>query len=63
METGWLVAGSVTVAALTLLLLSGGPPALARMTAALGGNVPAVHVLRTIDAIRLGVGRYYAPWR
>jgi len=60
METGWVAAGSVTVAALTLLLLSGGPPALARMTAALGGNVPAVHVLRTIDAIRLGVGRYYS---
>jgi predicted PurR-regulated permease PerM len=59
METGWVAAGSVTVAALTLLLLSAGPPALARMTAALGGNVPAVHVLRTIDAIRLGVGRYY----
>ena len=60
METGWVAAGSVTVAALTLLLLSGGPPALARLTAALGGNVPAVHVLRTIDAIRLGVGRYYS---
>ncbi len=59
-ETGWLVAGLITVAALTLLLLSTGPPALARMTAALGGNVPAVHVLQTIDAIRLEVGRYYA---
>ena len=59
-ETGWLVAGLVTVAALTLLLLSTGPPALARMTAALGGNVPAVRVLQTIDAIRLEVGRYYA---
>ena len=59
-ETGWLAAGLVTVAALTLLLLSTGPPALARMTAALGGNVPAVRVLQTIDAIRLEVGRYYA---
>ena len=59
-ETGWLAAGLVTVAALTVLLLSAGPPALARMTAALGGNVPAVRVLQTIDAIRLEVGRYYA---
>jgi len=58
-ETGSVAAGLVTVAALTLLLLSAGPPALARMTAALGGNVPAVRVLQSIDAIRLEVGRYY----
>jgi predicted PurR-regulated permease PerM len=58
-ETGRVAAGLVTVAALTLLLLSVGPPALARMTAALGGNVPAVHVLRTIAAIRLEMARYY----
>ncbi len=57
--TGWVLMGIVTVAALTLLLLSAGPPTLARMTAALGGNLHAVQVLHTIDAIRLEVGRYY----
>jgi predicted PurR-regulated permease PerM len=58
-ETGWLAGASVTVAVLTLLLLSAGPPTLARMTAALGGNWHAVQVLRTIDAIRVEMGRYY----
>jgi predicted PurR-regulated permease PerM len=58
-DTGWVLGGIVTVAALTLLLLSAGPPTLARMTAALGGDWHSVHVLRTIDAIRVEVGRYY----
>jgi predicted PurR-regulated permease PerM len=58
-DTGWLVGAVVTVAVLTLFLLSAGPPALARMMAALGGNVQATHVMRTIDAIRVEVGRYY----
>ncbi len=58
-DTGWLAGAVVTVAVLTLLLLSAGPPALARMMAALGGNVQATHVMRTIDAIRVEVGRYY----
>jgi predicted PurR-regulated permease PerM len=59
-ETGWVVGGTVTVAALTLLLLATGPPTLASMTAALGANWHAVQVLQTIDAIRLEVGRYYS---
>jgi predicted PurR-regulated permease PerM len=58
-ETGWVLAGIVTVTALTLLLLSAGPGTLARMTAALGGNLHAVQVLHTIDAIRVALGRYY----
>lgn len=58
-ETGWLVAGTATVMAFTLLLLAAGPPTLARMTAALAGDLHAVHVLRIIDAIRVEVGRYY----
>jgi predicted PurR-regulated permease PerM len=58
-ETGWVLAGVVTVTALTLLLLSAGPGTLARMTAALGGNWHAVQVLQTIDAIRVALGRYY----
>ncbi len=58
-QTGWLAAGLVTVVVLTLLLLSAGPPTLAHMMAALGNNWQAVHVLRTIDAVRIEVGRYY----
>ena len=58
-ETGWVAGGIVTVGVLTLLLLSAGPPTLARMMAALGGNLQAVHVLKTIDAVRVEVGRYY----
>jgi len=57
--TGWLAAGLTTTAALTLLLLASGPPTLARMTAALGGNWHAMQVLRTIEAIRLELARYY----
>jgi predicted PurR-regulated permease PerM len=59
-ETSWVLGGTVTVAALTLLLLATGPPTLATMTAALGANWHAVRVLKTIDAIRVGVGRYYS---
>jgi predicted PurR-regulated permease PerM len=58
-ETGWVVGGVVTVGVLTLLLLSAGPPTLARMMAAVAGNLPAVHMLKTIDAVRVEVGRYY----
>ena len=58
-ETGWLAGGVVTVVVLTLLILSAGPATLARMMSALNGNWQAVHVLRTIDAIRVEVGRYY----
>ncbi|HUI62256.1 MAG TPA: AI-2E family transporter [Steroidobacteraceae bacterium] len=59
-ETGWVVGGTVTVAALTLLLLATGPPTLATMTAALAAHWHAVQVLQTIDAIRVEVGRYYS---
>lgn len=58
-ETGFVIGGIVTVAILTLFLLSAGPPTLARMTAALASNWHAVKVLRTIEAIRVEVGRYY----
>lgn len=59
-ETGWALGMVVTVMALTLLLLAAGPPALARMTAAMAGNVHAVHVLHIIESIRVEVGRYYS---
>jgi predicted PurR-regulated permease PerM len=58
-ETGWVVGAIVTVMVLTLLLLAAGPPTLARMTAALAGDLHAVRALRIIDAIRVEVGRYY----
>lgn len=50
---------TVTVVILSLFLLSGGPPMLARMAASLADHVQAVNVLRIIDAIRSEVGRYY----
>jgi len=50
---------TLTVVILSLFLLSGGPPMLARMAASLADDVQAVHVLRIIDAIRSEVGRYY----
>ena len=51
---------TLTVVILSLFLLSGGPPMLARMAASLADDLQAVHVLRVIDAIRSEVGRYYA---
>ena len=49
-----------TVMILTLFLLAAGPPVLARMTAALAGELRARQLLRTIEAVRSQVGRYYA---
>ena len=57
--TGSTLASILTVVILTLFLLSGGPPMLARMTASLGSNLQASHVLKVIDAIRIELGRYY----
>jgi predicted PurR-regulated permease PerM len=57
--TGATLADIVTVVILTLFLLSGGPPMLARMAASLGSDLQAVHALRVIDAIRSELGRYY----
>jgi predicted PurR-regulated permease PerM len=50
---------TLTVVILSLFLLSGGPPMLARMAASLADDVQAAHVLRVIEAIRSEVGRYY----
>jgi predicted PurR-regulated permease PerM len=63
---GWLLGTStalidvVTVVILTLFLLAGGPPMLARMTASLGSELHSTHVLHVIDVVRREVGRYYA---
>jgi predicted PurR-regulated permease PerM len=50
----------VTVIILTLFMLAGGPPMLARMTATVASNVQATHVLKVMEAVRREVGRYYA---
>jgi predicted PurR-regulated permease PerM len=50
----------LTITILTLFLLAGGPPMLARMTASLARDVHATHILKVIEAVRSEVGRYYA---
>lgn len=49
----------VSVLILTLFLLAGGPPMLARMTAAFVSDLNASHVLHIIDQVRAEVGRFY----
>jgi predicted PurR-regulated permease PerM len=53
------IVSTITVIILTLFLLSGGPPMLARMTAAVATDIYATHALRVIEAIRSELGRYY----
>lgn len=52
--------GTLTTIVLTLFLLAGGPPMLARMTAALTNDLDAEHVRTVIEKVRAGVGRFYA---
>jgi predicted PurR-regulated permease PerM len=49
----------VTVVILTLFLLSGGPPMLARMTAAFASDLKSAHILTCIEKVRSEVGRFY----
>jgi predicted PurR-regulated permease PerM len=58
--TRGLLLGTVTVIILTLFLLSGGPPMLARMTSALVSDLNSAHVIRVIEKVRAEVGRFYA---
>jgi predicted PurR-regulated permease PerM len=58
-ETRSGIISTITVIILTLFLLSGGPPMLARMMAALATDVYAMHALKVIEAIRSELGRYY----
>jgi predicted PurR-regulated permease PerM len=51
--------GLFTFAILTLFLLAGGPPMLARMTTAFVDDLHAGHVLEVIDKVRAEVGRFY----
>jgi predicted PurR-regulated permease PerM len=57
--TRGLLIGTVTVIILTLFLLSGGPPMLARMTSALVSDLNSAHVICVIEKVRAEVGRFY----
>jgi predicted PurR-regulated permease PerM len=58
-ETRSGIVSTVTVIILTLFLLSGGAPMLARMMAALVTDAYTAHALKVIEAIRSELGRYY----
>ncbi|MGD0491946.1 MAG: AI-2E family transporter [Steroidobacteraceae bacterium] len=51
--------GSVTFVIVTLFLLAGGPPMMARMTAAFVDHLHAGHMLNLIEKVRAEVGRFY----
>jgi len=53
------IVGPVTFVILTLFLLAGGPPMMARMTAAFVDDLHAGHVLNLIERVRAEVGRFY----
>ncbi len=55
-----VVLSCVTIVILTIFLLSGGPPMLARMTAAFASDLKSVHILSVIEKVRSEVGRFYA---
>jgi predicted PurR-regulated permease PerM len=57
--TRGVVLSCVTVVILTLFLLSGGPPMLARMTAAFASDLKSAHILTCIEKVRGEVGRFY----
>jgi predicted PurR-regulated permease PerM len=44
---------------ITLFLLAGGPPMLARMTAAFADDLNAAHALHVIEKVRAELGRFY----
>jgi predicted PurR-regulated permease PerM len=49
----------VTVVMLMLFLLAGGPPMLARMSAALASDLQSAHTLRVMSDVRTELSRYY----
>ncbi len=57
--TGTAVAGVLTFVIVTLFLLTGGPPMMARMGAAFSDRVNSAHVLMLIDKVRAEVGHFY----
>ena len=57
--TRGVVLSSVTVIILTLFLLAGGPPMLARMTSAFTSDLNSAHIIDVIEKVRGEVGRFY----
>ena len=57
--SGPLLASGLTFVIITLFLLAGGPPMLARMTAAFVDNLKASYVLNIIEKVRAEVGHFY----
>ncbi len=57
--TGGVLTALLTFVIVTLFLLAGGPPMLARMTAAFADDLNASHVLDVIEKVRREVGRFY----
>ena len=55
-----VVLSGVTIVILTLFLLSGGPPMLAKMTSAFASDLKSAHILAMIEKVRREVGRFYA---
>lgn len=53
------VVGGMTFVIVTLFLLAGGPPMMARMTAAFVDDLHAGHILHLIERVRAEVGRFY----
>jgi predicted PurR-regulated permease PerM len=49
----------VTVVILTLFLLAGGPPMLARMVCAVASDLKSAHIIRVIEKVRGELGRFY----
>ena len=58
-STREMLAGAVSVIIITLFLLAGGPPMMARMTAAFVDDLRAGRVLFLIEKVRAEVGRFY----
>jgi len=56
---GGAIAGLLAFVIVTLFLLTGGPPMLARMTAAFVDDLNSSHVLDVIGQVREEVGRFY----
>jgi predicted PurR-regulated permease PerM len=50
---------AMTVIILTVFLLAGGPPMLARMASAVAGDLNAAHAIEVIEKLRHEVGRFY----
>ncbi len=57
--SGAIAANLMTFLIVALFLLTGGPPMLARMTAAFVDDLDASHVLTIIEKVRQELGRFY----